>query len=403
MRLLQRNAQGHDPLRRRVRAVDRRPARAGAAAAGRSTGSTTSTASRPRAARRRRACAAATAIWWDRHDWSATMRVPAVVGSFPEPFLHGIDGKRLPVRVECATPRSDPCKQVSKRLVSYDIPAATGGLLHRQRRRRRCACSSARGRRSTATMRSSGLEKGPRRAGSTRASRADGRSDRAARRRRPRRAHARPGHGPGRRHAAAATTGRSGWSPAPTTPASPRPCAPSTEGTLDAPLRGRRQRRPADSPCRWRGDATAAAPARCTPRAPRPARGYCLGARRAARWPSSTRPCSPRSRSRRSARRRAAGVVREVARTARYTLPLALLVAVVNALVVRDGPDRARAARRGPAVRADRHHARGARLRPACSADAVARDRAVLRAVHRGRRPRRGAARCFAACRSARR
>jgi hypothetical protein len=68
-------------------------------------------------------------IWWDRHDWSATMRVPAVVGSFPEPFLHGIDGKRLPVRVECATPRSDPCKQVSKRLVSYDIPAATGGLL----------------------------------------------------------------------------------------------------------------------------------------------------------------------------------------------------------------------------------------------------------------------------------
>jgi energy-coupling factor transport system permease protein len=33
----------------------------------------------------------------------------------------------------------------------------------------------------------------------------------------------------------------------------------------------------------------------------------------------------------------AAGVVREVARTVRYTLPLAVLVAVVNALVVRDG------------------------------------------------------------------
>jgi hypothetical protein len=68
-------------------------------------------------------------IWWDRHDWSAAMRVPAVVGSFPEPFVHGIDGKRLPVRVECATPGSDPCRQVSKRLVSYDVPAATGGLL----------------------------------------------------------------------------------------------------------------------------------------------------------------------------------------------------------------------------------------------------------------------------------
>jgi hypothetical protein len=68
-------------------------------------------------------------IWWDRHDWSAAMRVPAVVGSFPEPFVHGIDGKRLPVRVECAAPDSDPCKQVSKRLASFDVPAATGGLL----------------------------------------------------------------------------------------------------------------------------------------------------------------------------------------------------------------------------------------------------------------------------------
>ena len=41
-------------------------------------------------------------IWWDRHDWSQTDGVPAVVGSFPEPFLNGLDGKRLPVRVECA-------------------------------------------------------------------------------------------------------------------------------------------------------------------------------------------------------------------------------------------------------------------------------------------------------------
>jgi hypothetical protein len=68
-------------------------------------------------------------VWWDRHDWSAAMRVPAVVGSFPEPFVHGIDGRRLPVRLECATPGSDPCKQVSRRLASYDVPVAIGGLL----------------------------------------------------------------------------------------------------------------------------------------------------------------------------------------------------------------------------------------------------------------------------------
>jgi Domain of unknown function (DUF4430) len=68
-------------------------------------------------------------VWWDRHDWSGAMRVPAVIGSFPEPFLHGINGKRLPVRVECVTPGSDPCKQVANRLASYDVPAAIGGLL----------------------------------------------------------------------------------------------------------------------------------------------------------------------------------------------------------------------------------------------------------------------------------
>ena len=41
------------------------------------------------------------AIWWDYRDWSAAMRVPAVVGSWPQPFLGGYDGKRHPVAVEC--------------------------------------------------------------------------------------------------------------------------------------------------------------------------------------------------------------------------------------------------------------------------------------------------------------
>ena len=39
-------------------------------------------------------------------------RVPAVVGSFPEPFLHGSGGKRLPVRVECADPAAPACDEV---------------------------------------------------------------------------------------------------------------------------------------------------------------------------------------------------------------------------------------------------------------------------------------------------
>jgi hypothetical protein len=65
-------------------------------------------------------------VWVDTA--AASTRTPAVVGSFPEPFLHGIDGKRLPVRIECADARGAVCRQVSDRLTSYDIPAARGGL-----------------------------------------------------------------------------------------------------------------------------------------------------------------------------------------------------------------------------------------------------------------------------------
>jgi hypothetical protein len=63
-------------------------------------------------------------IWWDLHDWSQTEDVPAVVGSFPEPFLHGVDGKRLPVRVECAEVQGSACRTVSTRLRALGVPAA---------------------------------------------------------------------------------------------------------------------------------------------------------------------------------------------------------------------------------------------------------------------------------------
>jgi hypothetical protein len=63
-------------------------------------------------------------IWWDLHDWSQTEDVPAVVGSFPEPFLHGTGGKRLPVRVECAEVQGAACRTVSRRLRALGVPAA---------------------------------------------------------------------------------------------------------------------------------------------------------------------------------------------------------------------------------------------------------------------------------------
>lgn len=67
-------------------------------------------------------------IWWDLHDWSQTDSVPAVVGSFPEPFLNGIGGKRLPVRVECAVISSAPCRTVSSRLRALGVPAALAAI-----------------------------------------------------------------------------------------------------------------------------------------------------------------------------------------------------------------------------------------------------------------------------------
>ena len=32
--------------------------------------------------------------WWDYRSWRGIERVPVVIGAFPEPFLHGYDGKR---------------------------------------------------------------------------------------------------------------------------------------------------------------------------------------------------------------------------------------------------------------------------------------------------------------------
>jgi hypothetical protein len=67
-------------------------------------------------------------VWWDHHDWSVTDRVPAVVGSFPEPFLHGIDGRRLPTRVECVDPASAACGAIVDKLTGFGLPAAKGGI-----------------------------------------------------------------------------------------------------------------------------------------------------------------------------------------------------------------------------------------------------------------------------------
>jgi hypothetical protein len=68
-------------------------------------------------------------VWWDRHDWGAAMDIRAVVGAFPEPFLHGSGGRKLPVVVECSDPSQAACSTVSHALSSIGIPAGRGGLM----------------------------------------------------------------------------------------------------------------------------------------------------------------------------------------------------------------------------------------------------------------------------------
>ena len=63
-------------------------------------------------------------IWWDLHDWSAAESIPAVVGSFPEPFLHGVGGKRLPTTLECASDVGRACQLVSAELTRLGVPVA---------------------------------------------------------------------------------------------------------------------------------------------------------------------------------------------------------------------------------------------------------------------------------------
>jgi hypothetical protein len=55
-------------------------------------------------------------VWWDHHDWGASADVRAVVGAFPEPFVSGAEGKRLPVRLDCADAAAGACDEVAERL-----------------------------------------------------------------------------------------------------------------------------------------------------------------------------------------------------------------------------------------------------------------------------------------------
>ena len=67
-------------------------------------------------------------IQWDHRDWRAAMRVPAIVGAFPEPFRSGLEGKRRPVRVECDDVQSRSCKDARASLQAEGVPTSGASI-----------------------------------------------------------------------------------------------------------------------------------------------------------------------------------------------------------------------------------------------------------------------------------
>jgi hypothetical protein len=60
--------------------------------------------------------------WWDFRDWQHAMHVPIVVGSFPEPFLHGWNGHRRPAVVEYDNATRNAAAGIARRLHARLVP-----------------------------------------------------------------------------------------------------------------------------------------------------------------------------------------------------------------------------------------------------------------------------------------
>ncbi len=67
-------------------------------------------------------------VQWDLRQWGAAMRVPAIVGAYPEPFRSGIGGERRPVRVECEEAAAEPCRDAKDALERAGVPVSGSSL-----------------------------------------------------------------------------------------------------------------------------------------------------------------------------------------------------------------------------------------------------------------------------------
>jgi hypothetical protein len=99
-------------------------------------------------------------VQWDFRNWEAAMRVPAIVGAFPEPFLHALEGERRPVRVECEDAEAVVCEEAKERLERVGV-ATSGASLGAPGTETVTRLVVARWPRARIVRGASGLEEGP--------------------------------------------------------------------------------------------------------------------------------------------------------------------------------------------------------------------------------------------------
>ena len=60
-------------------------------------------------------------IWWDYHAWQGGVSNSAVIGSFPEPFLHGYNSQLRPTTIVCSAEILEAGRRLEKSLKAHGV------------------------------------------------------------------------------------------------------------------------------------------------------------------------------------------------------------------------------------------------------------------------------------------
>jgi Domain of unknown function (DUF4430) len=67
-------------------------------------------------------------VLWDLHNWTATDSIPAIVGSYPEPFTNGVAGQKYPTLLTCAPGLTKACDTVADSLHKAGVKVSFQGF-----------------------------------------------------------------------------------------------------------------------------------------------------------------------------------------------------------------------------------------------------------------------------------